>query len=226
MHTPRAKTTSRFSTPIRRHGRYTYRYQGQQYCVGAFITSQSEREPSGSQPEISLSLSLSYYTNQKSEEMSQEKPRLFVFSLSLRNPNYLSGSPHPEMDPGDNRKWAVLVATIWIQAFTGTNFDFSAYSSLLKSGLQISQVQLSYLAVASDFGKALGWSSGLALRFFPLPLVLFSAATMGLLGYGLQWLAVTGKISLSYFSVSLSLSFPSLPFFVLSLLNGRFSGFA
>ncbi|KAB5548034.1 hypothetical protein DKX38_011440 [Salix brachista] len=40
------------------------------------------------------------------------------------------------------------------QAFTGTNFDFSAYSSDLKSVLGISQLQLNYLAVASDPGKS------------------------------------------------------------------------
>lgn len=31
----------------------------------------------------------------------------------------------------------ILVATIWIQAFNGTNFDFSTYSSDLKSVLGI-----------------------------------------------------------------------------------------
>ncbi|KAJ4867070.1 hypothetical protein Rs2_51390 [Raphanus sativus] len=44
-----------------------------------------------------------------------------------------------------------MVATIWIQAFTGTNFDFSTYSSDLKSVLGISQVQLNYLADDLDF---------------------------------------------------------------------------
>lgn len=107
------------------------------------------------------------------------------------------------------RKWAALVATIWIQAFTGTNFDFSAYSSDLKSVLGVSQVQLNYLAVASDMGKAVGWSSGLALLCLPLPVVLFAAAGMGLAGYGLQWLVITGRVSLPYFSVSPRT--PSLP---------------
>ncbi|KAH0854831.1 LOW QUALITY PROTEIN: hypothetical protein HID58_037126, partial [Brassica napus] len=72
------------------------------------------------------------------------------------------------------RKWTVLVAAIWIQASTGTNFDFSAYSSHLKSVLGISQVRLNYLAVASDLGKAFGWSSGIALGYFPLSVVVFS----------------------------------------------------
>ncbi|KAL0791034.1 hypothetical protein Bca101_007280 [Brassica carinata] len=87
---------------------------------------------------------------------------------------------------GQSRKWMILVATIWIQAFTGTNFDFSAYSSDLKSVLEISQVQLNYLAVASDLGKVFGWSSGLALMYFPLWTVLFTAAFMGFVGYGVQ----------------------------------------
>lgn len=112
---------------------------------------------------------------------------------------------------GQSRKWMILVATIWIQAFTGTNFDFSAYSSDLKSILGISQVQLNYLAVASDLGKVFGWSSGLALMYFPLPVVLFMAAFMGFFGYGLQWLLLRNFISLPYFAVRNS--FPIFLFF-------------
>ncbi|KAI3904426.1 hypothetical protein MKW98_014606 [Papaver atlanticum] len=110
---------------------------------------------------------------------------------------------------GQSRKWMILVATIWIQAFTGTNFDFSAYSSSLKSVLGISQVQLNYLATASDLGKVFGWSSGSALLYFPLWSVLFLAAFMGFIGYGLQWLLIQNLISLPYFLV-----------FLLCLLSG------
>lgn len=101
----------------------------------------------------------------------------------------------------ESRKWMILVATIWIQAFTGTNFDFSAYSSELKTVLGISQVQLNYLATASDLGKALGWSSGLALMYMPLWSVMFVAAFMGLFGYGMQWLVILDLVSLPYFGV-------------------------
>ncbi|CAK9180014.1 unnamed protein product [Ilex paraguariensis] len=104
---------------------------------------------------------------------------------------------------GQSRKWMILVATIWIQAFTGTNFDFSAYSSEMKEVLGVSQVQLNYLATASDLGKALGWSSGLALMYLPLWVVMFMAAFMGLFGYGLQWLVVRNIIALPYFVVFL-----------------------
>ncbi|KAI4314589.1 hypothetical protein L6164_027479 [Bauhinia variegata] len=110
---------------------------------------------------------------------------------------------------GQSRKWMILVATIWIQAFTGTNFDFSEYSSALKSVLNISQVQLNYLATASDMGKVFGWSSGLALMYFPLWAVMFMSAFMGLIGYGLQWLVIENIITLPYFLV-----------FILCLLSG------
>ncbi|KAJ1273708.1 hypothetical protein BS78_05G005500 [Paspalum vaginatum] len=85
------------------------------------------------------------------------------------------------------RRWAVLVATVWIQALTGTNFDFSAYSSALKSSLGVSQEALNYLATASDLGKALGWSSGLALLYMPLHAVLLLSAAMGLAAYAAQY---------------------------------------
>ncbi|KAL9259989.1 NUCLEAR FUSION DEFECTIVE 4-like protein [Drosera capensis] len=99
---------------------------------------------------------------------------------------------------GQSRKWMILVATIWIQAFTGTNFDFSAYSSSLKSVMGISQVHLNYLAVASDFGKAFGWSSGVAAMWCPLWGVLFLAAGMGGVGYGGQWLVARGVVEVPY----------------------------
>lgn len=102
---------------------------------------------------------------------------------------------------GQSRKWVILVATIWLQAFTGTNFDFSAYSTEMKAVLGITQVQLNYLAVASDLGKAFGWSSGLALMYLPLWVVMFIAAFMGLFGYGLQWLVLRGIFSPPYFVV-------------------------
>ncbi|KAF2545107.1 hypothetical protein F2Q70_00024140 [Brassica cretica] len=92
------------------------------------------------------------------------------------------------------RRWTVLVAAIWIQAFTGTNFDFSAYSSDMKSSMGVSQSRLNYMAVASDLGKALGWSSGFAVAYFPVSAVLFSAAAMGLVGYGVQWLSIAADV--------------------------------
>ncbi|CAJ1930878.1 unnamed protein product [Sphenostylis stenocarpa] len=110
---------------------------------------------------------------------------------------------------GQSRKWMILAATIWIQAFTGTNFDFSDYSSSLKSVLSFSQLQLNYLATANDMGKFFGWSSGLALMYLPLSVVMFIASSMGLLGYGLQWLAINNLITLPYYL-----------FFLLSLLSG------
>ncbi|MED6196166.1 hypothetical protein PIB30_044832 [Stylosanthes scabra] len=110
---------------------------------------------------------------------------------------------------GHSRKWIIVVVTIWVQAFTGTNFDFSQYSSAMKSALNISQMHLNYLATANDMGKLFGWSSAFALLYFPLPAVMFIAAAMGFVGYGLQWLLLQGFINLPYFLV-----------FVLSLLGG------
>ncbi|XP_071705564.1 protein NUCLEAR FUSION DEFECTIVE 4 [Rutidosis leptorrhynchoides] len=104
---------------------------------------------------------------------------------------------------GQSRKWMILMASIWIQAFTGTNFDFSAYSSELKKVLRVSQMQLNYLATASDLGKVFGWSSGLALLYLPLWVVMFIAAFMGLFGYGVQWLLIRNIVTLPYFLVFL-----------------------
>lgn len=112
---------------------------------------------------------------------------------------------------GESRKWVILIATTWIQAFTGTNFDFSSYSSTLKLVLGISQLQLNYLSVASDLGKAFGWCSGVLLLYFPLWGLMLMSSFMGLFGYGLQWLLIQKLIHLPYTLVSFlsPLVFPS-----------------
>lgn len=120
---------------------------------------------------------------------------------------------------GQSRKWLILVATTWIQAFTGTNFDFSSYSSDLKTVLEITQVQLNYLSVASDMGKAFGWCSGVSLKYLPLWVVMFMAAFMGLFGYGLQWLVIQRIITLPYFLVIITTSFFISPFIYLLILS-------
>ncbi|XP_072151305.1 LOW QUALITY PROTEIN: protein NUCLEAR FUSION DEFECTIVE 4-like [Setaria viridis] len=112
------------------------------------------------------------------------------------------------------RRWAVLVATVWIQALTGTNFDFSAYSSALKSSLGISQEALNYLATASDLGKALGWSSGLALLHMPLHGVLLVSAALGLAAYAAQYCCLV------FLNPSSSLAIPYPLVFLVCLIAG------
>jgi hypothetical protein len=51
-------------------------------------------------------------------------------------------------------------------------------------------------------GKAFGWCSGVSLMYFPLWVVLFMAAFLGLFGYGFQWLLIQRLITLPYFLVS------------------------
>jgi hypothetical protein len=51
----------------------------------------------------------------------------------------------------------------WIQTLIGINFDFSAYSSAIKSSLGISQEALNYLATTSNLGKVSGSSYGLVV---------------------------------------------------------------
>ncbi|KAG4380091.1 hypothetical protein GLYMA_16G107000v4 [Glycine max] len=141
----------------------------------------------------------------------ETEKRRFDFDSANTNNSASSSPKSPRRRPkllavlmaGQSRKWMILVATIWIQAFTGTNFDFSQYSSSLKFALNVSQVQLNYLATANDMGKVFGWSSGIALMHLPVSVVMFVAAFMGFFGYGLQWLVITGVVNLPYFLVFL-----------------------
>ncbi|GJM92708.1 hypothetical protein PR202_ga09201 [Eleusine coracana subsp. coracana] len=84
--------------------------------------------------------------------------------------------------------WLSLVGSIWLQTINGPNSDFPVYSSQLKDLKHISQVQLNFLAFASDAGKLFGWFSGVAALYLPLWLVAFVGAAFGLVGYGIQYL--------------------------------------
>ncbi|CAA6659657.1 unnamed protein product [Spirodela intermedia] len=86
------------------------------------------------------------------------------------------------MGDGEVWRWAALATAVLIQAAAGTNFNFPAYSTSLKAALGASQVGLNGLALASDLGKVLGWSAGVAALRLPLPAVVAVAAGMGLLG--------------------------------------------
>ncbi|KAE9596076.1 hypothetical protein Lal_00030595 [Lupinus albus] len=101
-------------------------------------------------------------------------------------------------------QWLSLVGIIWLQAINGTNTNFPAYSSQLKQLLSMSQLQLNSLAFASDAGKLFGFFSGMASVYLPLWLVLMIGSTLGLIGYGVQYLFITNQISsLSYWHVFL-----------------------
>ncbi|GAA0175301.1 hypothetical protein LIER_28497 [Lithospermum erythrorhizon] len=101
-------------------------------------------------------------------------------------------------------QWLSLIGTIWLQCITGTNTNFPAYSTQLKKILSLSQTQLNNLAFASDAGKLLGWISGIAASYLPLWLVLFIGSSLGLIGYGVQFLFLADKISsLSYVHIFL-----------------------
>ena len=84
--------------------------------------------------------------------------------------------------------WLSLVGSVWLQTINGPNADFPVYSSLLKQVKGISQVQLNFLAFATDAGKLFGWFSGVAALYVPLWLVAFVGASFGLVGYGVQYL--------------------------------------
>ncbi|KAH0752230.1 hypothetical protein KY285_005378 [Solanum tuberosum] len=92
------------------------------------------------------------------------------------------------------RKWLGFVAAVWVQAISGNNYTFSNYSDALKSLMSLTQLQLNNLSVAKDVGKAFGIFAGLASDRLPTPAILLIGSIEGLIGYGVQWLVVSGRI--------------------------------
>ncbi|KAG8068335.1 hypothetical protein GUJ93_ZPchr0005g15645 [Zizania palustris] len=99
-----------------------------------------------------------------------------------------SSSSIPAMSTPSSAHWLSLVGSVWLQTINGPNADFPVYSSQLKEVKGISQVQLNFLAFASDAGKLLGWFAGVAALYLPLWLVAVVGAAFGLVGYGIQFL--------------------------------------
>lgn len=102
-------------------------------------------------------------------------------------------------------KWLGLVTAVWVQAISGNNYTFSNYSGALKTLMGLTQLQLNSLSVAKDVGKAFGVFAGLASDRLPTPVILLIGCVEGFIGYGVQWLVVSGRIQpLPYWAVSIN----------------------
>uniref|UniRef100_A0A5B7A573 Putative transporter mch1 n=1 Tax=Davidia involucrata TaxID=16924 RepID=A0A5B7A573_DAVIN len=91
-------------------------------------------------------------------------------------------------------KWLGFVTAVWVQAISGNNYTFSNYSDALKAIMNLTQLQLNILSVAKDVGKAFGLLAGIASDRLPTPLILLIGSVEGFIGYGVQWLVVSGTI--------------------------------
>ena len=104
-------------------------------------------------------------------------------------------------------KWLGFVTAVWVQAISGNNYTFSNYSDALKSLMSLTQLELNNLSVAKDVGKAFGILAGLGSDRLSPPVLLLIGSLMGLVGYGAQWLVISGRIlPLPYWAVSSSFS--------------------
>lgn len=92
-------------------------------------------------------------------------------------------------------KWLGFVTAIWVQAICGNNYTFTNYSDVLKSLMGLNQMQLNNLSVAKDVSKALGVLCGLASDRWPTSVILMIGAIMRFIGYGVQWLVVSHRIT-------------------------------
>ncbi|XP_019169061.1 PREDICTED: protein NUCLEAR FUSION DEFECTIVE 4-like [Ipomoea nil] len=91
-------------------------------------------------------------------------------------------------------KWIGFVTAVWVQAISGNNYTFSNYSDALKTLMALTQLQLNNLSVAKDVGKAFGLLAGIASDRLSTPVILLIGSVEGLIGYGVQWLVVSGRI--------------------------------
>lgn len=91
-------------------------------------------------------------------------------------------------------KWLGFVTAIWVQAISGNNYTFSNYSDALKSLMSLTQLQLNNLSVAKDVGKAFGILAGIGSDRLSPPVLLLIGSIEGFIGYGVQWLVISGHI--------------------------------
>ncbi|MCO5551332.1 hypothetical protein L7F22_004833 [Adiantum nelumboides] len=106
----------------------------------------------------------------------------------------LSSYPDPQSHSVFRRKWAGFVAAIWLMVFSG-NYAFSNYSQALKEVLSLNQKSLNWLSIARDIGDAWGGIlAGILSNHLPAWALLCISATLGITGYGVQWLVVSRTI--------------------------------
>lgn len=103
-------------------------------------------------------------------------------------------------------KWAATVASIWIQATSGSLYTFSIYSQTLKSTQAYSQSTLDTISVSKDFGGNCGILSGVLFSAAVSSaggrswgcggpwVVHLAGAAQSFAGYFLIWAAVDGLI--------------------------------
>ncbi|CAD5162875.1 unnamed protein product [Musa acuminata subsp. malaccensis] len=104
-----------------------------------------------------------------------------------------------------NNRWLVFVAAMWMQSWAGIGYLFGSISPVIKSSLGYNQRQIAGLGVAKDLGDSVGFLAGTLCEVLPLWAALLIGALQNLIGYGLVWLVVTGRV-------------PALPLWVMCIL--------
>eukprot|EP00250_Pteridium_aquilinum_P016356 c23064_g1_i2 orf=23-1426(-) len=108
------------------------------------------------------------------------------------------------------RRWSGFVVAIWLMAFSGS-YGFPNYSTALKNVLGLNQKQLNRLSVAKDLGDSCGILAGILCNYLPAQALLSIGACIGFVGFGIQWLVVSGLISAP----------PYWTMFIVAMLSGN-----
>jgi hypothetical protein len=97
--------------------------------------------------------------------------------------------------------WLVLVASIWLQACSGTGYLFGSISPVIKTTLDFNQKQLNRLGVAKDIGDSGGLLAGFLCDWLPPWGLILVGTLQNLIGYGWLWLIVIGRVPQPHFIV-------------------------
>lgn len=91
-------------------------------------------------------------------------------------------------------RWIVLAASSWMEASSGTSYMFGMYSQNFKTTLGYNQKMVDGVGMAKDIGGNVGITSGFVGDYCPCWVVLLIGAIQNAFGYGMLWLALTGRI--------------------------------
>jgi hypothetical protein len=95
----------------------------------------------------------------------------------------------------ENARWAGMVASSWVQATVGVCYCFGLYSPMLKEFLGYNQAQINTLGFAKDLGTYVAVLQGLAVDVIPVWGFLALGSIQSLVGYGVLWLVLSGRIA-------------------------------
>lgn len=101
-------------------------------------------------------------------------------------------------------RWLCLAASMILMGCNGLTYTYAVYSEHLKRKMRYDQEQIDDVGAAKDFGALLGVLSGFLYNLYPPWVTVTIGGVLHLIGYGMVYLTLVGKVTSSLWMVCAS----------------------